>query len=97
MLEAVMTNPREIKFRETKKPIPGPGEVVINVLRIGICGSDIHVYHGLHPYTTYPVIQGHEFSGTISDIGPSCEQYGLSVGDLATVIPSLTCGECYPC
>jgi len=46
-------------------------EVLIRVKRIGVCGSDIHVYHGLHPYTKYPVIQGHEVSGVIAETGPS--------------------------
>ena len=39
-------------------PRPGPGQVLVKIKRIGICGSDIHVYHGKHPYTKYPVTQG---------------------------------------
>ena len=62
MLQQVMTAPRVIEFREIPKPVPKAGEVLIKIIRIGICGSDIHVYHGLHPFTRYPVTQGHEVS-----------------------------------
>ena len=63
--------------------------------RIGVCGSDIHVFHGLHPYTSYPVVQGHEVSGVIAQVGSQVE--GLSAGDKVTFTPQVTCGECYPC
>lgn len=47
-------------------------EVLIKVMKIGVCGSDIHVYHGKHPYTSYPVVQGHEVSGEIVKVGALC-------------------------
>ncbi len=95
MNQAVMTAPGKIEFREVAKPSPKPDEVLINVKRIGVCGSDIHVYHGMHPYTSYPVVQGHEVSGVIAEVGNKVK--GLSVGDKVTFTPQVTCGECYPC
>ncbi len=95
MKQAVMTAPGKIEFRDVPKPSPKPDEVLIQVMRIGVCGSDIHVYHGLHPYTGYPVVQGHEVSGVIAEVGSQVK--GLSVGDNVTFTPQVTCGKCYPC
>lgn len=95
MKQQVMQAPHEIRFREIPRPSVGPGEVLVEMKRIGICGSDIHVYHGQHPYTTYPVTQGHEVSGVVAEVGEGVE--GLSVGQKVTIEPQIVCGECYPC
>ena len=62
MIQQVMTNPGEIIFREVDVPKVGDDQVLVKIMNIGICGSDIHVYHGKHPFTKYPVTQGHEVS-----------------------------------
>lgn len=95
MKQAVMTEPGKIEFREVDKPTPKDDQVLIRIERIGVCGSDIHVFHGLHPYTSYPVVQGHEVAGVISEVGNQVE--GLSPGDRVTFTPQVTCGKCYPC
>jgi L-iditol 2-dehydrogenase len=95
MLQAVMTAPGQISFRQVKEPAIDDDQVLIAVKRIGVCGSDIHVYHGRHPYTAYPVVQGHEVSGVIAEVGAGVE--GLSAGDKVTFTPQVTCGVCYPC
>ena len=95
MLQQVMTAPGEIKFQEAPVPEAGPGQVLIKMMKIGICGSDIHVYHGKHPFTSYPVTQGHEVSGEIAALGDGVEN--LRVGQKVTVQPQVVCGECYPC
>lgn len=95
MLQAVMTAPGQIEFRQAEKPIPHNNQVLIRVKNIGVCGSDIHVFHGLHPYTSYPVVQGHEVSGVIADLGKGVT--GLNQGDMVTFTPQVTCGVCYPC
>jgi L-iditol 2-dehydrogenase len=95
MKQAVMVSPGKIEFREIDKPAPGPGEILMATKRIGVCGSDIHVFHGKHPYTSYPVVQGHEVSGVIAALGEGVE--GLAVGEQITFMPQMTCGECYPC
>ena len=65
------------------------------MMRLGICGSDIHVYHGTHPFTSYPVTQGHEVSGIIDAIGPGVEMF--RVGQKVTIQPQVVCGKCHPC
>jgi len=95
MLQSVMTQPGKIEFREIDQPQPQAGEVLIQVRRIGVCGSDIHVYHGKHPYTGYPVVQGHEVSGVVADVGPGVT--GFQPGDKVVFMPQVTCGKCYPC
>jgi len=95
MKQAIMTAPGEITIHEIEKPSPGPGEVLLRIQRIGVCGSDVHVYHGKHPYTSYPVVQGHEYSGSIEALGPGVE--GLSVGVKVTSMPQIVCGKCGPC
>lgn len=95
MIQQVMTAPYEMEFREVEMPKAAPGQVVLRIRRIGICGSDIHVYHGKHPFTSYPVTQGHEVSGEIVEIGEGVE--GLAVGQKVTVEPQVVCGKCHPC
>ncbi len=95
MRQAVMTAPGRIEFRKVAKPVPGADELVVRIRRIGICGSDIHVYHGLHPYTSYPVVQGHEVAGTVEAAGADVR--GFAPGDRVVVMPQVTCGVCYPC
>lgn len=95
MLQQVMTSPGVIEFRQVPTPEPGPGQVLIKIMEIGVCGSDIHVYHGEHPFTSYPVTQGHEVSGIVERLGPGVE--GLTVGQKVTIQPQLVCGKCWPC
>ena len=95
MKQAVMTSPGVIEFRDVPVPKPGPEEVLIRVRRIGVCGSDIHVRHGRHPFTSYPVVQGHEFSGVIEAVGKRVR--GLRPGLKVTATPQIVCGRCAPC
>lgn len=95
MIQQLMTEPGEISFRNIAIPEPGPDQVLIKVKKIGICGSDIHVYHGSHPYTSYPVTQGHEIAGQIVALGS--EVKGFRIGQKVTLEPQIRCGECWPC
>ena len=95
MRQAIMTQPGKIILREVPLPEIQPDEVLIQVKRIGVCGSDIHVFHGRHPYTSYPVVQGHEVSGIVAETGTQVE--GFSQGDKVVFMPQVTCGTCYPC
>lgn len=95
MLQQVMTAPGEIEFREVTIPEIKDDQVKIKIRKIGICGSDIHVYHGKHPFTTYPVTQGHEVSGEIVELGK--EVKGLAPGQKVTIQPQVVCGKCHPC
>ena len=95
MRQAVMTGPGVIVFGDVPKPVPGKGQVLVRVRRIGVCGSDVHVRHGKHPFTPYPVVQGHEFSGVIEKVGRGVAKWkpGLKV----TATPQEVCGRCAPC
>ncbi len=95
MKQSVMTSPGRIEFRDIPVPPTGPAEVLIRMKRIGVCGSDIHVWRGKHALTPYPVVQGHEVSGVIEKVGAAVR--GFTAGEAVTVQPQVTCGTCYPC
>jgi 2-desacetyl-2-hydroxyethyl bacteriochlorophyllide A dehydrogenase len=95
MKQAVMTEPGKIVLGDVPMPEPGPGEVLLRIRRIGVCGSDVHVYHGKHPYTKYPVVQGHEFSATVETVGSGVRS--LAPGMKVTSMPQRVCGRCGPC
>lgn len=96
MRQAVLVEPHKIEFREVEKPsVIGPHQVLVNIRRIGICGSEIHSWHGLHPETYYPVVQGHEYSGTVVAAGSDVSV--CKMGDSVTARPQLVCGKCAPC
>ena len=95
MLQEVMTEPKKIMFREIDIPVPAANQVLLKIMKIGVCGSDIHVYHGTHPYTSYPVTQGHEVSGKIVALGKDVTEF--QVGQRVTIEPQVYCGKCHPC
>lgn len=95
MLQQIMTAPGKIEFREVPVPETGEDQVLIKIMNIGICGSDIHVYHGEHPFTSYPVTQGHEVSGEIVELGKNVR--GFHKGQKVTIEPQVYCSHCYPC
>jgi 2-desacetyl-2-hydroxyethyl bacteriochlorophyllide A dehydrogenase len=97
MKQAVLETPGKIGFRDI--PMPGPlkpNEILLRIKKIGVCGSDIHVFHGKHPFVTkYPVIQGHEYSGEVAEIGSAVT--AAKPGMKATARPQVVCGHCPPC
>lgn len=95
MIQQVMTAPGVIEFREIDMPAVKEDEILVKIMRIGVCGSDIHVWHGTHPFTSYPVTQGHEVSGQIVALGEAVE--GFHIGQKVTIQPQVTCGKCYLC
>ena len=95
MLQQVMTAPGVIEFHEVAIPEIERNQVLVKIMRIGICGSDIHVFHGEHPYTKYPITQGHEVSGEIVKVGADVTE--LKTGQKVTIEPQVFCGKCHPC
>lgn len=95
MMQAVMTTPGVIEYREVPVPEVGPDQIKVKMKKIGVCGSDIHVYHGKHPYTSYPVVQGHEVSAEVVEVGSDVQDF--VPGDKVTIQPQVVCGKCYPC
>ncbi len=91
-----MTAPGVITLKEVT--MPGElkeNEVLLRIHRIGVCGSDIHVYYGKHLFTSYPVVQGHEYSGQVVETGSLVTK--VRPGMKATARPQLVCGSCGPC
>lgn len=96
MRAAVTTAPGRVEVRDKAAPTAGPGEALIRVERVGICGSDLHIYHGTSPYVVYPRTQGHEFAGTVVAFGDG-DPGPVRIGERVAVEPLLPCGVCYPC
>lgn len=90
-----MIKPGEIVFGDVPVPEVKPDQIKIKMKRIGVCGSDVHVNHGKHPYTSYPVVQGHEVSAEVVEAGAKVAN--VRVGDRVTIQPQVVCGKCYPC
>jgi len=85
-----------VEVREVPEPACGEGQVKIEVAGTGICGTDLHVYHGT--FRSYPpVIMGHEFAGTVAEVGRGVR--GVAVGERVTILPAsaVTCGRCVHC
>ena len=95
MRQVVLNGPEDVRLMEAPIPVPGPQELLIAVTQVGICGSDLHAYHGRHPFIRLPVVPGHEFAGTVMTTGNQVQ--GFLPGQRVTVEPSITCGVCYNC
>ncbi|MBO0999796.1 zinc-binding alcohol dehydrogenase family protein [Bacillus sp. SD075] len=86
----------ELIIQEVEKPrISNSTDVLVKVKRVGICGSDMHIYHGTNPLATLPRVVGHEVAGEVVEIGQGVA--GIKVGDHVVVEPISYCGECYAC
>jgi len=94
MKAARFLGPNRLEIVECPEPVCGRGEVILEVHRAGICGTDLRIYRGKKTVKP-PVILGHEFSGTIVEVGPGLE--GIAAGTRATVEPIIPCGTCYCC
>ena len=89
------TAPLTLELVERSIPIPAANELLVKTKAVGICGSDIHLFRGDHPYTTYPMIFGHEASGIIEAVGDIVNKFEL--GEHVVLEPLIPCGKCYPC
>ncbi len=94
MKAAVITGVGQVEVTQVPDPTPGPRDVVVSVEGCGICGTDLHILQGEFA-PTLPVVPGHEFAGTVVEIGSAVTE--IAVGDRVAVDPSLFCGECYYC
>ncbi|WP_041614383.1 zinc-binding alcohol dehydrogenase family protein [Paenibacillus sp. JDR-2] len=85
----------QFRYADLEEPVFTPGEAIVSIKRVGICGTDLHAYKGNQPFFTYPRILGHELSGLIEQIGDNEE--GFKAGDQVSIIPYLHCGKCVAC
>jgi 2-desacetyl-2-hydroxyethyl bacteriochlorophyllide A dehydrogenase len=94
MKAAIITGINQISVETVPDPTCGENEVVVQVAASGICGTDLHILEGEFA-PTLPIIPGHEFSGTIVEVGSKVSDY--KVGQKVAVDPSLHCGYCFYC
>ncbi len=95
MKSCVITEPFHYEIREVPIPEPGDDEVQIEMMAAGVCGSDLHIYRGENPCSSYPLVPGHENVGIISKTGRNVTR--LKVGDHVVVDLIISCGHCYQC
>lgn len=88
--------PKRLELEDAERPCIGPDEILLKVAYGGICGSDIHIYHGNNERVKYPLIMCHEMSGEVAEIGKECSNQ-WKTGDRVVVNPLISCGVCDPC
>lgn len=95
MKAVICTAPGALDVRDVPDPPrPGAGQVLLAIERVGICGTDYHIFEGKHPFLTYPRIMGHEVSGRVVEAG---EGVSIGIGTPVVVNPYLACGRCVAC
>lgn len=102
MRQAILKEPANFEVREVEDCVRRPGEALVRVHRVGICGTDIHAYHGRQPFFNYPRVLGHELAVEILELPDASEgghgnPAGLAVGDRCSVEPYMNCGQCLAC
>lgn len=95
MKSCVITSPFHYEIREVPIPEPGDNEVLIQMKAAGVCGSDLHIYKGENPLSTYPLVPGHENAGIVAKVGRNVTN--VQPGDHVVVDLVITCGTCWQC
>jgi threonine dehydrogenase-like Zn-dependent dehydrogenase len=95
MLSIVLDKPGQFTATDSPAPRPAPGEALVRVHRIGVCGTDLHAFAGKQPFFSYPRILGHELGVEVLD--PGSDPHGLQAGDRCSVEPYINCGRCIAC
>jgi L-gulonate 5-dehydrogenase len=95
MLSVVVDKPNSMAVCERPTPEPAAGEVRVRVRYAGICGSDLHIFHGKNPFVAYPRVIGHEFVGRIDSVGEGVS--ASRIGELVVIDPVISCGQCHAC
>ena len=91
-----ITEPFNTQLVEIDEPVCGVGDVLLRVLRVGYCGSDLNTFRGFNPLVSYPRIPGHELAGEIVAVGERVEA-GFEVGEIVTGFPYTECNKCTAC
>lgn len=94
MKAAVLHGPRDLRVDPVAAPAAGPGEVVVRVRAVGLCGTDYRIWSGDRP-VRYPLVMGHEFIGEVLGLGPDVAN--VRIGDKVAVQPNYSCGRCPLC
>jgi 2-desacetyl-2-hydroxyethyl bacteriochlorophyllide A dehydrogenase len=94
MLTVTCETPGTLRAEQRPKPERGQDEVLVRIKRIGVCGTDLHIFSGNQPYLSYPRVMGHELSGIVEEAPAGGT---LSPGDPVYIVPYLSCGSCHAC
>ena len=95
MKQVRVVGPRKVLVEDVCSPEVQPGEALLRIQYVGICGSDVHTYTGSNPLGVCPLVPGHELSAQVEEVAaPGAE---IEVGDLVVLEPLVRCGRCYPC
>jgi threonine dehydrogenase-like Zn-dependent dehydrogenase len=97
MRALVITAPNQTAFIDLPKPEPKAGEILVQIRRVGYCGSDLSTYRGGNPLVQLPRIPGHEVSGTVAGFGPDADDGSLTIGSEVLCLPYTSCGTCSAC
>ena len=92
--QVVVTAPGQVELVPAPTPEPAAGEALVEMIVVGVCGSDVHASHGRHPFVPLPYHPGHEVVGTVRAVG---EGVDMAVGTRVVVEPILACGHCKYC
>jgi L-iditol 2-dehydrogenase len=95
MRAALLMVPSKIEIHDIAQPTLANGEVLIQPIRVGICGSDVSIYNGHRQMAAYPFLLGHELVGRIAAVGDGVTKF--SVGQRVVVEPNYPCGACAFC
>jgi L-iditol 2-dehydrogenase len=97
MKAVVIDSPNRIEFRDVEKPVCGPDDVLIRSAKVGLCRTDLEVLKGEVPdsWVSYPVIPGHEWSGTVAEVGQNVTEY--APGDRVCCEGVIPCNRCKRC
>ena len=90
----VCSEPGKLELVQRPGPQHDPARVLVRPRRVGICGTDYHIFQGKHPFLQYPRVMGHELAVEVIE---APEASGLSAGEICVVNPYLSCGDCIAC
>ena len=94
MLTVICETPGTLRAEDRPMPLRADDEVLLRVKRVGVCGTDLHIFTGNQPYLSYPRVMGHELSGIVEKAPADSP---LARGDAVYVMPYLSCGKCIAC
>lgn len=92
---AMVFEPGKVEYRDREIAEPGPGQVLIKTRAVSICGSDVHTFHGKHPFAPLPAALGHELAGEVVEIGPGVDT--VQPGERVVLEPVIICRRCDFC
>ncbi|MET0310144.1 MAG: zinc-binding alcohol dehydrogenase family protein [Sphingomonas sp.] len=94
MKAVVCREPYSLGIEDRPEPVAGPGELLVRIRRVGLCGTDYHIFAGRHPFLAYPRVMGHELAGEVEHTAPGS---AFRAGQMVAINPYLACGACVAC